>query len=182
MQRAFSPPIGMQQTESGLGDANVFATYLFDSPDPALSFGAGPLLGLPTATDDVLGSDQWSAGAAAVVFDARSPQIQYGGLLTYQHRIAGSSVRPDVNLLAAQPFFFLQLGQGIYFRSSAVMTFDLEDGDHAVPVGFGLGKVVKTERAVLNFFAEPQFTVLQDGDGQPELQLFVGFNTQFTGG
>ena len=33
--------------------------------------------------------------------------------------------------------------------------------------------------AVLNFYLEPQFTVLNNGANQPELQVFAGFNIQF---
>ncbi len=125
-------PTGVNESESGLGDANVFATYLLDTGNPGLSVGVGPIVGLPTATDDVLGTDQWSAGGAAVVFDATSSLFQWGGLVTYQHRFAGSDRDPDVNFLAVQPFAFLQIGDGLYFRSSAVATFNLENGDHAV--------------------------------------------------
>lgn len=174
-------PTGPQTSESGLGDANVFAAYLFESDDPSLSFGLGPIVGLPTASEDELGTDQWSAGAAAVLFDARSAQFQYGGLVTWQHKIGGSSRAPDVNLLAVQPFAMLQLGGGAYFRSAGIWAFDLEDGDHSVPVGFGLGKVVKSGNTVFNVFIEPQFTVVHEGAGQPEFQLFVGLNTQFLG-
>jgi len=175
-------PVGMQSSESGLGDANVFAAYLFDTPNPAVSFGLGPIVGLPTATDDALGTDQWSAGAAMVVFDARSDLVQYGSLVTYQHKIAGSDSDPDVNLLALQPFGMLQLGGGSYFRSTGIWTFDLESGNYAVPLGFGLGRVVKAPGVVLNFFLEPQVTLLEEGPGQPEFQVFFGFNTQFLGG
>jgi hypothetical protein len=45
-------------SKSGLGDANAFATYLFDTGNPRVSLGAGPLFGFPTATDDALGTDQ----------------------------------------------------------------------------------------------------------------------------
>jgi hypothetical protein len=33
--------------------------------------------------------------------------------------------------------------------------------------------------AVLNFFLEPQFTVLHHGAGQPAFQLFTGLMAQF---
>ncbi|MEZ5988152.1 MAG: hypothetical protein R3F30_03335 [Planctomycetota bacterium] len=175
-------PTGPGQAESGLGDANVFAAYLFDSGDPSVSYGVGPLLGLPTATADELGTDQWSAGFAAVLFDATSDQVQYGGLVTWQHKFAGEDRAPDVNILAIQPFAMLQLGGGTYFRSTGIWGFDLERGDYSVPIGFGIGHVVKAGKTVLNFFIEPQFTVLHDGPGQPEFQVFIGFNTQFMGG
>ena len=82
-------------------------------------------------------------------------------------------------MLAVQPFYFVQLGKGLYVRSSAVMAFNLETDSYNVPVGLGIGKVVPTSGAVFNIFVEPQFTILDRGAGQPELQIFVGFNTQF---
>lgn len=175
-------PTGMDDSESGLGDSNVFAAYLFDSGDPSVSYGVGPLLGIPTASEDELGSDVWSAGLAAVLYDAKSSLIQYGGLVTYQHGFAGSGDEDDVNLLAVQPFMFLQLGGGLYFRSAPIWGFDLESGNYAVPIGAGLGKIVKAGKTVFNFFLEPQYAILHDGPGQPEFQLFFGFNTQFLGG
>jgi hypothetical protein len=119
-------------------------------------------------------------GAAAVYFNAESPEIQYGGLLTYQTHFAGDSSRSDTSLMAVQPFLFYQLGSGKYLRSAPIMTFDLENGNYNVPVGFGIGKVIKMSGGnVLSVFVEPQFSVLEDGPGQPTVQLFIGVNTQF---
>jgi hypothetical protein len=136
------------------------------------------LLGVPTATEDEVGTGQWSAGAAAVLFDARSSVIQYGGLVTYQTKIAGSDRVDDLSLLAVQPVGFLQLGSGVYFRSVGIRAFDLESGDYSIPIGAGLGKVVKMGKVVFNFYLEPQYTVLHEGAGQPEYQVLFGFNTQ----
>ena len=35
------------------------------------------------------------------------------------------------------------------------------------------------EQPAVNILVEPQFTILDRGAGQPELQIFFGFNTQF---
>ena len=48
-----TPPDGDKET--GLGDLNVFAAYLFDTGNPAVSFGVGPQINVPTATKDTLG-------------------------------------------------------------------------------------------------------------------------------
>ena len=48
--------------KTGLGDLNVFAAYLIDTGNPTLSFGVGPQITAPTATEDALGSEKWSAG------------------------------------------------------------------------------------------------------------------------
>lgn len=172
-------PTGVGETTSGLGDFSVFATYLFDTGDPAVSFGVGPQLAFPTATEDETGSGKWQGGLATTYFNAKSPAMQWGGLVTWQTDFAGDDDRPGTNLLAVQPFVIVQMGKGLYVRSTAIAVFNLETDSYHVPVGLGIGKVVPTPGAVFNIFVEPQFTILDRGAGQPELQLFVGFNTQF---
>jgi len=171
-------PVG-DDSESGLGDGNVFAAYLIDTGNPSRSFGIGPILGVPTATDDALGTGQWSAGLATVLFDATNPVIQWGALVTYQHKFAGSDRVDDVNLLAAQPFGIVQVGSGFYLRSVGIWAFNLESGDYSVPVGLGVGKVFTVGDVVLNAFIEPQYSIATEGPGQPEFQIFTGFNMQF---
>ena len=83
--------------ETGLGDFNVFAAYQMNVGVPGISFGVGPLLNIPTASEDATGSGKWSAGIANVLFSARSPKFQYGYLLTWQASFAGDDDRDDVN-------------------------------------------------------------------------------------
>lgn len=164
---------------TGLGDLNVFAAYLIDTGNPAISFGIGPQITAPTATDTGLGSEQWSAGFANVLFNASSPKFQYGYLLTWQHRFAGNSNRTDVNTGALQPFAFYQMGKGWYLRSAPIWVYNFENDDYSVPLGVGVGKVIKTKKTVYNLFVEPQWSVADEGPGQPEWQVFMGFNMQF---
>lgn len=174
------PVADQVDSESGLGDFNAFAAYLAVNK-PSMTFGVGPIVTAPTASDDVLGTGKWQGGLAAVVFGVPSPQFQYGGLITAQASFAGDSDRDDTSQLAVQPFGVWQLGGGIYLRSTAIWAFNLETGDYNIPFGMGIGKVVKVGKIVFNIFAEPQYTVLHNGIGQPEVQFFVGLNTQFTG-
>jgi hypothetical protein len=51
--------------------------------------------------------------------------------------------------------------------------------NYSVPLGIGVGQVIKKGKIVYNLFSEPQFSVADEGPGQPEWQLFVGFNMQF---
>ncbi|WP_419661356.1 hypothetical protein Dvar_17850 [Desulfosarcina variabilis str. Montpellier] len=165
--------------ETGLGDFNVFAAYLLDMPNPALSVGIGPQLTVPTATEDALGSEKWSAGFAQVLFDARSPKFQYGYLLTWQASFAGDDDRAHVNVAAFQPFLFYQLGHGTYLRAAPIWVYNLQNDDYSVPLGVGIGQVIKRDKIVYNIFVEPQFSVADDGPGYPEWQIFLGFNMQF---
>lgn len=170
-------PSSPTEAQAGLGDFNIFTAYLLVS-DPTTSLGIGPLVVAPTATDEVLGQGKWQLGAAAVAFKA-TPKVQVGGLITWQASVGGDSDRPSTSLMAVQPFAIWQLGGGTYLRSTGVWTFDLKSGDYAVPMGFGLGQVLKSGKVVYNLWLEPQFTILHDGTGQPKVQLFAGLNLQF---
>ena len=172
-------PVSPTASESGLGDLNMFAAYLLDTGKPGVTFGVGPQLTLDTATEDATGTGKTQAGLAAVYFDGSSPLFQWGGLVTWQTDIAGDSDREDTSLLAVQPFYFFQLGNGWYFRGAPIWVFNLESDTYHVPVGAGIGRVIPTDNIVFNIFVEPQFTILSDGPGQPKSQLFVGFNMQF---
>ena len=164
---------------TGIGDFNVFAAYLIDIGNPAVSFGIGPQLTAPTASKDEVGSEKWSAGFANVLFNASSAKFQYGYLLTWQESFAGEDDRQDVNIGAFQPFTFLQLGGGTYLRAAPIWVYNFENDAYSVPLGIGIGQVFKRGKTVYNTFIEPQFSVADDGPGQPEWQIFLGFNMQF---
>ena len=166
-------------TETGLGDLNVFAAYLFDTGNPAISFGFGPQINMPTATKDSLGSEKWSAGFANVLFDARSKKFQWGYLLTWMASFAGEEDRADVNTGAFQPFAMVQLGKGRYLRSTGIWVYNFETGDYSMPLGVGFGQVIPRGKTVYNIFIEPQWSVVDKGAGWPEWQVFLGFNMQF---
>jgi hypothetical protein len=165
--------------ETGLGDLNIVAAYLFDTGNPGISFGIGPQLTAPTASDRALGAGQWSAGFANVLFVATSPAWQYGYLLTWQASFAGDDDRRGVNIGNFQPFIFRQLGEGWYLRSTAVSGYDFDNNGYVVPIGLGVGKVFHVGETVVNAFVEPQYSVLRHGPGQMQWGIFAGLNFQF---
>jgi hypothetical protein len=165
--------------ETGLGDFNIFAACLIDVGNPRVSFGIGPLLTAPTATDDDLGSEKWSAGFVNILFNGTSPRFQYGYLLTWQTSFAGEDNRADVNSAVFQPILFYQLGGGTYLRSTPIMSYDFEDETYSVPLGIGIGKVWKSGTTTYNLFVEPQWSIADKGNGWPEWQVFTGFNLIF---
>lgn len=161
---------------TGLGDLTLMDIFLV--PGKQVSFGAGPLLVLPTATDDALGAGKWQVGAAGIVVAPQSWGL-LGGLATYQTSFAGQSERSDVSLATFQPIINYNLKDGFYLRSTATWNFDLESGNYSIPVGLGVGKVFQVnDKVTMNAFVEPQYTVFDHGSGNPEWQVFVGLNFQ----
>jgi len=165
--------------ETGLGDLNIFAAYLIDTGNPAVSFGIGPQLTLPTATKALLGSEKYSAGLVNVLFDASSAIFQYGYLLSWQHSIAGNENRDTVNTAAFQPFAMYQVGGGTYLRAAPIWLYDIESETYSMPVGVGVGHVIKKNKTVYNMFIEPQYSVATKGANQSQWQVYMGLNLQF---
>jgi len=181
--RATMPFVTIYQPELaakfGLGDLNVFGIYSFPS-SPGNKIGIGPSITMPTATSDQTGAGKWQVGLAALAFFAKSHQIQTGALVQWQTSFAGDEDRSDVSMLTSQVFFIWQIGGGFCLRSTGLWSFNLEDeGNYNVPIGLGVGKVIRVSKLVFNIFAEPQFTVIAEGYGQQKFQTFVGFNVQF---
>ncbi|HVU07360.1 MAG TPA: hypothetical protein VHG89_02320 [Verrucomicrobiae bacterium] len=161
---------------SGLGDLNVFDVALFKAGK--LQLGVGPQITLPTATDDRLGTGKLQAGAAVLAIAPQSWGL-VGGLVTWQHSIAGEGSRPVQNNLQMQPFLIYNLPKGFYARSTALWNFNLQTDDYYIPVGAGAGKVWQLKNGMtVNFFVEPQYTLFHDGVA-PRWQIFMGLNFQF---
>lgn len=162
---------------TGLGDLTLMDIFILPKQGD-ITLGAGPLVVLPTATDQFLGAGKWQAGAAGIVVAPQSWGL-LAGLATYQASFAGQSDREDVSLLTFEPIANINLSSGWYLRSSATWNFDLESGDGYIPVGFGVGKVFQLDKGVtLNAFVEPQYTVWNEGSA-PRWQIFAGMNFQF---
>jgi hypothetical protein len=90
--------------ESGIGD--VLQSLFFSPKEPTprgLIWGAGPVLLLPTASDEVLGSEQWGLGPTVVGLKQTGPWT-YGLLANHVWSVAGDDDRADVNATFMQPF------------------------------------------------------------------------------
>ena len=172
------PPLQFDH-ETGIGDINVFAIRLLDVGPPTVSFGFGPSITVPSATDQALGGGTWNAGLANVLFNFSNPQFQWGYLAVWETDVAKDrSSAADVNRAVFQPFGIFQLGDGWYLRSTAVWNYDFESDSYSIPIGAGFGRVIPTERTVINAFFEPQYSIANDGIGQREWGLFFGVNFQ----
>ncbi len=61
------PPLAPElDSEFGIGDIQ-YQTFFSPAKPGTITWGIGPVLQFPTASDDVLGSEQWAAGPGVVV-------------------------------------------------------------------------------------------------------------------
>jgi hypothetical protein len=170
------PDVGGDNT-SGLGDINIADLFVFGDSS-SVQIGIGPQLTIPSATDDLLGTDRWQAGLVATAVKP-TPAGLFGLSMQWQTSFAGPSSAGDFSTFTLQPLLFFNLDAGWYLRSTAEWQFDLEHGRYFVPIGIGGGAIWKHGKNIFNAFIEPQITVAHDGDGLPQFALLFGLDTTF---
>jgi hypothetical protein len=147
-------PIASGETKvTGIGDLNVFATFVVTPDDLEVMVGVGPIYTAPTASNDALGHGKHEVGVAALAVWGKGIFL-VGGLANYQIGVGGDSSKPRTQFIVAQPFVFFQLGKGYYLRSAPIWFFDIEQPTYNVPFGLGAGKVIPTEKIVFNLFID----------------------------
>jgi len=153
------------QGTSGLGDIQ---TSLFFSPAKVgkIIWGAGPVISLPTATEDILGTKKTSIGPTAVALTIQGHWL-FGTLVQNLFSVAGPRERSDVNQMLMQPFVNYNLRHGWYLTSSPIITANWEvSGNNrwTVPVGGGVGRIVHFGKIPVSTYAQV-FRNVQRPDG-----------------
>ena len=127
-QPALAPGL---ESSYGLSDI-VFSTFFSPSNPRALTWGVGPVLGLPATDDPTLGSGKWTAGPTVVLLKQQGPWT-YGLLANHLWSIADTSDadRPDVSKTFLQPFLSYTTPSAISYALNTEATYDHEaaDGD-----------------------------------------------------
>ena len=112
------------QSETGLGDV---AQSIFFSPKEVkkgLVWGVGPVLLLPTATNNALGANKWAAGPNALILKLQG-QWTYGALVNHMWSYAGNGLN-DINATFFQPFitYANKSGASITLASENTQSWD----------------------------------------------------------
>lgn len=167
-------PIGATD-EFGLGDTVQSFFFSPKSSDPI--WGAGPVFLLPTATDEVLGSEQWGIGPTAVVLKQSGPWT-YGALVNHLWSFAGEDDRDDVNATFLQPFVSYITDTKTTFTLNSESTYDWTHEEWTVPLNFVVSQLVKIGDQPVQFFGGVRY-YLDKPDGGPEWGLRFGLTFLF---
>jgi hypothetical protein len=138
----------------GLGDIN-YTGFFVPATTGNFTWGVGPSILLPTATDTVLGTGKWSVGPAAVGLVTEGP-IVAGGLVSQLWSFAGDSDRVNVSLFTFQPFFNYNFDGGWYLTTSPIITANWAASSEqwTVPLGGGGGRVFNIGSQPVNVNAQ----------------------------
>ena len=155
-----SQPAPGNERTNGLGDLNF--TGFFSPKQPGkIIWGVGPTLVFPTATDDVTGTDKWSAGPSVVVLTMPGQWV-IGALVSNVWSFSGDDERADVNSFLMQYFVNYNLPDGWYLTSAPIITanWEAESGEQwTVPFGGGIGRVFRIGRQPINMQTQVFYNV-----------------------
>ena len=128
-------------SQFGLGDTSLSLFFSPKQPTNGIIWGVGPILLLPTATDDLLGAKKWGVGPAGIVVAMMGPWT-LGGLANHVWSVAGDSSRPDISNTFIQPFAAYTWESAWTLSCQAESTYNWKSEEWAVPVTAAVAKLV----------------------------------------
>lgn len=146
ISRTILPIIYLDEIVPGTGDTfglGDIVQSLFLSPQkPVAGFiwGAGPVFLFPSATDELLGGDEWGAGPTGVVL-RQDGGLTWGVLANHIWSYAGSGTHVSSTFL--QPFLSYSTKTATTFFLQTESTYDWKADQWSVPINFGVNQLLK---------------------------------------
>lgn len=128
-------------SQSGLGD---ITQSLFFSPTDSKKFiwGAGPVVLIPTATNDLLGTEKFGLGPTLLILKQEKAWT-YGLLTNHIWSVAGNDSRASVNSTFFQPLLSYNTRDAWTFGLNAESSYDWTGNHWNVPIHFSVSKLTK---------------------------------------
>ena len=163
----------------GLGDT---VQSLFFSPkevgSSGIIWGVGPVFLVPTATDELLGTEKWGAGPTAVVLK------QFGGLTVgvlgnHIWSVAGDDDRSDVDATFMQPFISYTTADAWTFSLNTETTYDWENEEWTVPINAVVSKLTSLGRQPVSIFGGVRYYADSPEGGPHDFGMRFGMTFLF---
>jgi len=152
--------------ESGLGDIALVTLLSPAKLDSRFLWGIGPTFIFPTASKDELGQEKWQAGPSAVGLWMGKEWI-LGVFPQHWWSFAGNGDRSSTSFTNIQYFIWRMLPGEWQLGMSPNITMNWEadqDNRFTVPVGLGVGKLVKLGRLPVKIQLQGQYSVIHPDD------------------
>jgi hypothetical protein len=150
----------------GLGDIGLVSLLSPAKTAGGLLWGVGPTFIFPTATKDELGQEKWQAGPAAVGVYLGKEWI-FGAFPQHWWSFAGNDDRKSTSQTNIQYFIWrLFPGQWQIGTAPNILIDWKADNDNklTLPVGLGVGKLLKIGGLPIKFILEGQYAVIHPDD------------------
>jgi hypothetical protein len=153
--------------ESGIGDTVQSFFFSPKKPTPrGMIWGIGPVIMLPTASDEMLGTEKWGIGPTGVALKQDGPWT-YGALVNHIWSFAGDDDRADVSATFIQPFLTYITKTKTTFALNTESTYDWENEEWSVPINFNILQLLKIGPQIIQIGAGARYWV-DSPDNGPE--------------
>jgi len=165
-------PTGFDEFDDKSGIGDIQLPFVFAVPDSKAGkyiLGAGPVFEFPTASDDALGADQWSAGPAVAV-GHKGDKLTSVFFLNYFWKIGESGQdenTPDISKGTLLYSFQYALKDGWQVGTNPTISYNdrASSGNKwNVPVGVFVGKTMKIGKVPVNIKLGVEYSVVSPDD------------------
>lgn len=165
---------GESGNQFGLGDAVISGFFSPKAPSSGgLIWGLGPVFSVPTATDNLLGSEKFGVGPTAVALK-QVGKVTVGFLVNHVWSVAGSDDRADINNSFFQPFLAKNFPGGYAVNINTELTQNWDADATSGTINIGGSKVIVLGKQRAQIAAGPRIPY---GNGN---NSDWGFRAQFT--
>lgn len=169
-----SDVFGPSGNQFGLGDITMSAFFSPKAPTSGgLIWGVGPVLALPTATDELLGTEKFGVGPTAIGL-MQVGKITVGMLYNHVWSVAGSNDRADVNNSFFQPFLAKNFPGGYAISLNTELAQNWDADTTTGTINFNGSKVIAIGKQRAQVAVGPRIPY---GNGN---RSEWGFRAQFT--
>lgn len=141
-------------SQTGVGDT-LESLFLSPKKIKHVVWGVGPVLLIPSATDEWLGSGKFGMGPGLVVLKQEKGWT-YGALMYHVWSVAGDDKRADVNFTFLQPFLSYTTRTAWTIGVNTESTYDWTAAKWSVPIHFTVSKLVRFGKQPMSFGAGPR--------------------------
>ena len=159
---------GDKTAEDGLGDLTISA--YFAPANANLIWGVGPIILVPTGTNDFLGAKKWGLGPSVLALK-QSNGITYGFLANQTWSVAGDKQRDDVSLLYVQPFLAYNWKSGAGVSANSEITQNWMTESTIVFLNFSVSGVTKLGGQMVSLSIGPKIPIASPAASKPDFGL-----------
>ncbi len=144
-------PVAGGSNESGLGD--ITQSFFFSPNAPTSNgwiWGGGPVLLIPSATNDMVGTEKWGTGPTLVAL-RQTNGWTYGILANHIWSFAGSDQRSDISTTFLQPFLSYTTKTYTTLGVNTESTYDWKNEQWLVPINLSVSQLVKFGKQPVSF-------------------------------
>lgn len=137
------------------GTGDLTQSFFF-TPDPKMTggliVGFGPVLYLPTASQSMLGPDQYGLGPTAVIAK-QSGGWTYGALANHIWAVEKKHGDEGINNSFLQPFLNYTTPSSITWALNSESNYDWNSDEYSIPINLSVSKLVTLNKQPISFGA-----------------------------